>query len=118
MKEVVNQLTGELIEIPEENNELVERNNQLISEQFTSDVLDMYAQFDALKQQKEIFEYKVLQVCIKNGIDKVDNEYFSINRTPAHKMKRVDNDKLKAAGLYEEFLKEVDVKESIRVRIK
>lgn len=118
MKEIINQLTGEVYEIPEQSNELIEKHNQLIAEQFTTDVLDMYAQYYMLKEQIEMFEYKVLKVCKENEIDKVDNAYFRINHTKAHTQKRVDTEKLKAAGLFEEFSKEVPVKESVRITIK
>lgn len=99
-------------------NDIVEVQNQLLAEQFTDEVLDMYYQYEALKEQKEIFEFKLKQFCEEHGIKSVDNEYFRITYVPKHTSKRVDTEALKEDGLYEKYTMETDVKESVRVKIK
>lgn len=105
--------------INDETGEVIEANkNELVAELFTDDVLEMYAQYEYLKEQKELFEYKVRQACEKYGVKSVDNDYFRITFIPAHTTKRLDTELLKKAGYYEDFLKEYEVKESVRVKIK
>lgn len=112
----INKITGEVIEIP---NELEEaKNNQIVADMVTDAVLDMYAQFEYLKEQKETFEWKVREACQKYGVKKVENQYFSITYIPAHTSKRVDTELLKKAGIYDDFCKESEVKESVRVKMK
>ena len=111
---LINQETGEVYEISKTD----EQNNALVAELFTDKILDLYAQYEALKEQKEMFEYRLRKVCEEKGIKSVNGEYFTISYIPAHKATRVDTDKLKRAGLYDEFSKESEVKESVRVKIK
>ena len=108
------------------------KNNELVAEQFTDAVLDMYAQFEALKQQKEMFEFKLRRICEEHGIKKVDSDYWSITFTPEHEQRRMDTEKIKETDLYmvdedtgefvkvdpEIFIKTSKVKESVKVKIK
>lgn len=115
---VVNQLTGEVYDIPETTDLAEQKNNEIVGEMFTDAVLDLYAQYEYLKEQKEMFEHKLKKVCEENGIQKVDNEYFSISFIKAHKGRKVNTDLMKKAGIYDEFTTETDVKDYVRVRIK
>lgn len=101
-------------------NELLKTDERysLIADQFTDEVLEMYANFEYLKQQKELFEYKLAKVCEENGIKSVDNEYWRINYIQPGISKRVDVQKLKEDGLYENYTKESEVKGHIRVTVK
>ena len=112
-------MSQDTLKVDEETGEIVEvKKNEIVAEMFTDEVLDMYAQYEYLKQQKEMFEFKVKQVCEKFGIKSVDNDYYRITFVPAHTTKKIDTELLKKAGYYEDFLKESEVKESIRVKIK
>ena len=113
MENIVNQETGEVYEITES-----DPKQEIVANMFTDEVLDMYSQFEYLKQQKDLFEFKVRKVCAENGIKKVDNDYWSITYIPEHKSKRIDTESLKRAGLYDRFSTETDVKESVRIKIK
>jgi len=115
---IVNELTGEVYEIPETTDLVEQQNNKLIADMFTDQVDEMYAQYEYWKLQKELFEHKLKEVCEDKGIKKVDNDYFTISYIPAHKSRKVDTDLMKKAGVYDAFTKEVDVKESVRVKIK
>ena len=115
---IVNELTGEVYEIPETTDLVEQQNNKLIADMFTDQVDEMYAQYEYWKQQKELFEHKLLHVCAANGIRSVDNDYFRITHVPEHTAKKVDTELMKKAGIYDAFTKEVPVKESIRVKIK
>lgn len=109
---IINQKTGEVYEIDEP------KKNDVVTQMFTDQVLEMYEQFEALKQAKEMFEWKVKKVCEENGIKSVDNEYWSVVFIPATVQRKVDVDALKEAGIYDEFAKESPVRAHVRVRIK
>ena len=97
---IVNEITGEVYEIPDTTDLIEQQNKQLIADMFTEQVDEMYAQYEYWKLQKELFEHKLKEVCEDKGIQKVDT------------------DLMKKAGVYDAFSKEVDVKESVRVKIK
>lgn len=102
-------------------NELVTKEDeryQIIADQFTDEVLDMYYQYQALKEQKETFEYQLQKLFEQYGIKSIDNDYWRTTYVPPHTTKRVDTQKMKDAGVYEEYTKESEVKGAIRVTIK
>lgn len=102
-------------------NELVTKEDeryQLIADQFTDEVLDMYYQYQAIKEQKEQFEFKLQKIFEEHGIKSIDNDYWRTTYVPPHTTKRVDTQKLKDAGVYDEYCKETEVKGSLRVTIK
>ena len=106
--------------------------NELVAEMFTDQVLDMYEQYRALKEQKEIFEYKVAQACAKHGIKSLKTTYWDISYTPEREQKRMDVQKIKNTDIYvvdeetgefrkakeDEFITTSKVKESVRVKLK
>ena len=117
----------------QDTNDLVKSEaNELVAEMFTDQVLDMYEQYRALKEQKEIFEYKVAQACAKHGINSLKTTYWDISYTPEHEQKRVDTEKVKNTDIYvvdedtgefrkareDEFIKTSTVKESVRIKLK
>lgn len=114
--QVVNKLTGEVYDIPEDN-ELVEKKNE-VAKMFTDSVLEMYYQLQGLYEAKEQFEYKIMEQMKKYNIKSIDNDYFNINYIPEHETTRVDTNKLKEAGIYDDFSKKSITKESIRIKIK
>lgn len=61
---------------------------------------------------------ELLEVMRDNGIKKFENEYFSATYVAPTTQKRVDTNALKEQGLYESFLKEIEVKETLKVSFK
>lgn len=124
MNNLINDETGEVYDITKDeledlkSNEIDVRNNQLVAKQLTDEIYTMYEQLEFYKYQKEMFENKLKRLFQENGIKKFDNDYLSITYTPQHTSKRIDTELLKKAGLYDEFSKESEVKESIKVRFK
>ena len=108
------------------------KGNEELAEMFTDQVLDMYEQYRALKEQKEIFEYKVAKACEKYGIKSLKTTYWDISYTPEHEQKRIDTEKVKNTDIYvvddetgemrkaseDEFIKTSKVKESVRIKLK
>ena len=116
MKTIVDQETGELIEIEEEN-EIVTRKLYEIGA-ITDDTADFIENYLTIKEQYEIFTHKLEQAMRENNIKKWDNDYFTVTLTDESIQKRVDNERLKKDGLYEKYLKLVNVKGGIRVKFK
>lgn len=114
---VINQITGEVIDIPEEPKQELITISQLV-EKPVEEIEQIYAIYDMAKQQKEIFEYQLLQEMKKRNIIKVEQDDIRVTVIPEHETERADVEKLKRAGIYDEFKKVSKVKESIRVKIK
>ena len=119
MKEVVNELTGEVIEIPEIDNELVAKEiNALIP----NDLIEAMEQLAYLERKIESFKdthkEQIKETFKKYGIKSFKNDYISITYVPEGTRRSVDTNKLKMAGLYDEFCKTSNTKESLRITLK
>lgn len=120
MKTIIDNQTGELVEVPD-NNELVvkELEDKGI---ITSDYLDKLEQLAYLKEQIETHDFQcrevIKEVFKKYGVKSCKSDYITISYVDEHMQKRVDNERLKADGLYDKYIKFVPVKESIRVSLK
>lgn len=116
MKKIIDEATGEIIEV-EEGNELVERKLfevGAIDEQ-TYEFLEHYL---TIQEQYEIFKYKLLQAMKENGIKSWKNDYFTATVKEESIQKRVDSERLKEDGIYEKYLKLIPVKESLMIKFK
>ena len=116
MKTIVDQETGELIEVEEEN-EIATRKLYEIGA-ITDDTADFIEQYLMMKERYETFLYQLEKAMRDNNIKKWDNDEFVATITEETIQKRVDNERLKADGLYEKYLKLVNVKGGIRVKFK
>ena len=116
MKQIIDNTTGEVIEV-EEKNELAEKKLfevGAIDEQ-TYDLLEQYL---TIQEQYEMFKYKLEKAMEDNGIKKWDNDYFTATIKDESVQKRVDTDRLKEAGIYENYLKLVPIKKSLQIKFK
>lgn len=120
MKTIIDNETGELIEV-EETNELVVKELEDMGI-ITTDYLDKLEQFAYLKQQIEMIEYKnkelIKEVFKKHNVKSCKSDYINISYIPEHMQQRVDVEKLKQDGLYDKYTKFGVVKESIRIKLK
>lgn len=116
MKTIINEETGELIEVEEEN-ELIEKKLYEVGaiDENTNDFLEEYLMY---QEKYEILKHALLKAMKENGIKSWKNDYFTATYKEESTQKRVDNDRLKQDGLYEKYLKLVPVKENLQIRFK
>lgn len=118
MKTIIDEETGELIEVEETTDLVAKEMNALI----TDDFIEKLVQVEYLQQQIEMFKTEhreqIKDIFKKYGIKSFKNDYISITYVAEGIQKRVDNERLKQEGLYDKYLKVVPTKESIRVQLK
>lgn len=116
MKQIFDAETGEVIEV-QDNNELVEQKLYEVGaiDEQTSDFLNDY--FEMLERY-EIFKEKLQEAMIKNGIKKWENDYFVASVRDESIQKRVDIERMKNDGIYEKYVKLVNVKPSLSIRVR
>ena len=116
MKRIIDDLTGEVIEVEEEN-EIAERKLHevgVVSEQ----IIEMILQYQRYKEEFEIFKFKLQQAMKENGIKTWKTDDFTASLKSESIRKQVDTDRLKQDGLYEKYLKLVPSKESLVIKFK
>lgn len=84
--------------------------------------MEKIRQFNQLKKEVDVIEERIKKVMLegmkKDGIKKMDTEYFTATYVAPTERTSVDTSKLKADGLYEQYTKKSPVKESIRISFK
>lgn len=112
---MIDELTGEVID----NDLIVKEQMELL---VPTEILDTYYQMEACREKIEAWQYqikdKVKELFKQNGIKSFENDYIQITYVAPTKRKSVDTDALKKCGLYDQFTKESEVKESLRVKVK
>ena len=85
------------------------------------EILEKYYQLQALQNEIENWQFnikdQVKEIFKKYNIKSFKNDYIEITYVAPTKRKSVDTQKLKDAGIYDDFIKESDVKESLRVKV-
>lgn len=116
MKKIIDSDTGEILDIEEEN-ELVEKKLYEVGaiDEYTMDFIEQYL---TVVEKYEMFKHVLYQAMKENNIKTWKNDYFTATIKDESIQKRVDNDRLKADGLYEKYLKLVPVKESLQIKMK
>lgn len=114
VKQIFDADTGEVIEV-QDTNELVEQKLYEVGaiDEQTSDFLNDYFE---MVERYEIFKEKLQEAMIRNGIKKWENDYFIATIRDESVQKRVDTERLKNDGIYEKYLKLVNVKPSLAIR--
>ena len=120
MKTIIDNETGELIEV-EETTELVERELNEVGVNY-EEYFDKQIQYKALKEQMEMWEQEnrevIQKVFEKYNIKSLKTEYGSISYIAESSQKRVDTDRLKEDGLYEKYLKIIPTKAHLMIKAK
>lgn len=116
MKQIIDELTGEIVEV-EDRNEIAERKLTEVGA-IDSKTYELLEEFLYYKELFETFKYKLQKAMEENGIKKWDNDYFSAVLKEESMQKRVDTERLKEDGLYDKYLKLVPVKASLQIRFK
>lgn len=116
MKTIIDNETGEVIEI-EEQNEIATRlfTDLGVIDKETYEILDSYLYY---KEQLETFRYKLEKAMKEHDIKKWDNDYFTAIDRADSVQKRVDVDKLKEDGIYEKYIKLVPTKGGLQIKFK
>ena len=116
MKQIIDELTGEVIEV-EESNEIAERKLYEVGA-ITDDTADFIEQYLAAKEQYEMFLHILEKAMLDNNIKSWNNDQFIATIRNESLQKRVDTERLKQDGLYEKYLKLVPVKQSLSIKFK
>lgn len=116
MKQIIDEATGEIIEVETEN-ELIEKKMFEVGafDKETYEILDQYLYY---QDQYELFKFKLKKAMEDNGIKKWDNDYFVASVREESLQKRVDTERLKADGVYDKYCKLVPVKSSLTIKFK
>lgn len=84
--------------------------------------MEKIRQFNQLKKEVNAIEERIKKVMLegmkKDGIKKMNTEYFTATYVAPTERTSVDTGKLKADGLYEQYTKKSPVKESVRTSFK
>ena len=116
MKTIINQETGELIEV-EEANEIATRTLYEVGA-ITEETADFIEKYLTIKQQFEMFKFALEKAMRENGIKSWKNDLFNATIKEESMQKRVDTERLKEEGLYDKYLKLVPVKSSLQIKFK
>lgn len=116
MKTIIDNETGEVIEV-EEQNEVATRilNEVGLLDKETYEILDSFLYY---KEQYENFRYKLEKAMDEYDIKKWENDYFTATMKNDSLQKRVDVERLKEDGLYEQYLKLVPSKGGLQIKFK
>lgn len=115
MKKIIDE-NGEIVEVPEAN-ELAE--SKLYEVGVLNDqVLDMIEQYLMYEQRFNWFKTELQKVFEENGIKAWKTDEYEFILREESVQKRVDTDRLKEDGLYNQYLKLVPVRSSLQFRQK
>lgn len=116
MKSIIDNETGEIIEVETEN-EIAERKLYEVGA-IDKETYEMLENYKYYQEQYETFKYTLEKAMRENGIKKWDNDYFTATVKEDSTQKRVDVDRLKEDGLYDNYLKLVYSKGGLQIRFK
>ena len=120
MKQIIDNDTGEVIEV-EETYEIVQRELNEVGVDY-EEYFEKQIQFKALKEQMEIWEQKnrdvIQKIFEKHNIKSLKTEEGTISYIEESTQKRVDTERLKQDGLYEKYLKLVPTKAHLMIKAK
>lgn len=86
----------------------------------TKQIADFETQIKALKKQEEDLKKSILDAMKENGVIKIDNDHLTINYVAGHDQERFDTKTFKEENrmIYDEYVKIVHVKDSVRIKVK
>jgi len=97
---------------------IVENNKLVIAKKFLTQMKKDYEASLRLKKNSDLLKELGKDLMEKYGINEVDNNVLKMEMKSGHKRKVVDADKLKLEGIYEDYVKEIDVKPSVSISYK
>lgn len=86
----------------------------------TKRIAEFETQIKAIKKQEEDLKKSILDAMKENGVIKIDNDHLTINYIAGHDQERFDTKAFKEENrmIYDEYVKMVHVKDSVRIRVK
>lgn len=86
----------------------------------TKQIAEFETQIKAIKKQEEDLKKSILDAMKENGVIKIDNDHLTINYIAGHDQERFDTKAFKEENrmIYDEYVKMVHVKDSVRLRVK
>ena len=86
----------------------------------TKQIAEFETQIKAIKKQEEDLKKSILDAMKENGVIKIDNDHLTINYVAGHDQERFDTKAFKEENrmIYDEYVKMVHVKDSVRIRIR
>ncbi|AIF54401.1 hypothetical protein LDB17_026 [Lactobacillus phage Ld17] len=86
----------------------------------TKQIAEFETQIKAIKKQEEDLKKSILDAMKENGVIKIDNEHLTINYIAGHDQERFDTKAFKEENrmIYDEYVKMVHVKDSVRIKVK
>ena len=86
----------------------------------TKQIADFETQIKAIKKQEDDLKQSILEAMKENNIIKIDNDNLTINYVAGHDQERFDAKTFKAENkmIYDEYVKIVHVKDSVRIKVK
>lgn len=115
MKTIIDELTGELIEVEDKNELVAKEMNALI----TDDLIEQLEQLDYLEYQIKQFKAsnkeKIKEIFKKYNIKSFKNDYITISYVDAGLKKQLDTQKLKDDGLYEKYIVMRPYEDQVRI---
>lgn len=116
MKQIIDNETGEVIEV-EESNELIEKKLYEVGA-IDEKTIDFLSEYFEMQERYEIFREVLQDAMKKNNIKKWDNKYFTAVLKDESVQKRLDTERLKEDGIYDKYLKLVNVKPSLMIKVR
>lgn len=98
----------------------IENGTATLDSNVTKQIADFETQIKALKKQEDDLKSSILEAMKKNGVIKIDNDHLTINFVAGHDQERFDTKTFKAENqmIYDEYVKIVHVKDSVRIKVK
>lgn len=98
----------------------VENGVATLNSNVTKQIAEFETQIKAIKKQEEDLKKSILDAMKENGVIKIDNDHLTINYVAGHDQERFDTKTFKEENrmIYDEYVKMVHVKDSVRVRVK
>lgn len=88
----------------------------------TTEELKKYITYLQLKPEAEIIEKQIRAAAkdymVDNGLEVLENDAIRLKYVAPSKRKIVDTDKLRQEGILEEYQKETDVSDSVKITIR
>lgn len=97
----------------------VENNEVIVAQELIDEITKTEMMAKEVKDRQDEMKSAILKAMEENGIKQIKNDMFTISYTEAHTSERFDSTAFKKdmPNLYEKFLKESNVKSSIRITL-
>lgn len=98
----------------------VENGTAVLDGDVSKKIADFEKQIKAIKKQEDDLKTQILEAMKDNGIIKIDNDHLMITYVAGHDQERFDSKTFKEENklIYDEYVKIVHVKDSVRIKVK